>query len=431
MDDMTALSESAPNIIDDLDGVGLLKQGKATLHMNKAKKALKYSITTTKRLLTEHKKTNSETVDTTPAPSSDNNHNTSEDLPISTTKTIDDTATLDIYKKFDFVPGDRVLFFDDFSEDFVGDFPSKWNTNGSGEVAKLSGSQTGNWFELTPGHAIFFLPMMAHPLPEEYTIEFDLMAHNLTSKTSSVSRLYIILSDNNGFHNGEHFSRVSIPFGQYRAMNIEMDNNNNGAARINSSINSDIRTLINGAAHVSIAVNKNRYRLWINEKKYLDIPQFIYMPEVIKHLKLGYYNDNEGAEQVFIKNVKIAEGGVDLRRTLMKTGKVSTDGILFNSGSATIQPQSYGIIRQISQVLQQDESIQLDIIGHTDADGDASNNLQLSKDRAEAVKEALVSIYAISADRLDTEGKGETSPVGNNNTTEGKAKNRRVEFIKR
>ena len=114
----------------------------------------------------------------------------------------------------------------------------------------------------------------------------------------------------------------------------------------------------------------------------------------------------------------------------MSEGRISTNGILFDSGSANIQPQSYGIIRQISQVLMQDESISLNIIGHTDSDGSDEGNLKLSKARAEAVKQALISIYKISGDRLETEGKGESEPVGDNNTSDGKAQNRRVEFVK-
>ena len=99
-------------------------------------------------------------------------------------------------------------------------------------------------------------------------------------------------------------------------------------------------------------------------------------------------------------------------------------------GSANIQPQSFGIIRQISQVLQQERSLSLKIVGHTDADGSDEANLTLSKKRADAVKQALVNIYKISGDRLETEGKGETAPVGDNSTPDGKAQNRRVEFVK-
>lgn len=114
----------------------------------------------------------------------------------------------------------------------------------------------------------------------------------------------------------------------------------------------------------------------------------------------------------------------------MSEGKISTNGILFDSGSANIQPQSLGIVRQISQVLMQDESIKLNIVGHTDSDGSDDSNLKLSKDRAQAVKDALVNIYNIAADRLTTEGKGETEPVADNGTADGKAQNRRVEFVK-
>jgi outer membrane protein OmpA-like peptidoglycan-associated protein len=170
--------------------------------------------------------------------------------------------------------------------------------------------------------------------------------------------------------------------------------------------------------------------MWINEKKYVDIPQFIFDPSKIGFLKFNLMGTKDGVERIFIQNLKIAEGGIDLRRTLINEGRVSTNGILFDSGSANIKPQSYGLIRQISQVLTQDESLRLNIIGHTDADGSDEGNMNLSKARAEAVKNALIEIYKIGASRLETEGKGESEPVGDNNTSDGKAQNRRVEFVK-
>jgi outer membrane protein OmpA-like peptidoglycan-associated protein len=89
-----------------------------------------------------------------------------------------------------------------------------------------------------------------------------------------------------------------------------------------------------------------------------------------------------------------------------------------------------GIIRQISQVLQQEGGMNLNIVGHTDSDGEATTNMKLSEARAEAVKNALVNIYNIDSGRLTTDGKGESEPVGDNGTVDGKAQNRRVEFIK-
>ena len=170
----------------------------------------------------------------------------------------------------------------------------------------------------------------------------------------------------------------------------------------------------------------------INESKIADLPQFVFKPELIDYLKLSVDGvDLETRnERVLIGNLKIAEGGVDLRRKLIAEGKISTNGILFDSGSANIKPGSMGIIRQIYQVLQQDTGITLKIVGHTDSDGNDDANLALSTLRADAVKNALIKVYGVQQNRLFTEGKGEYEPVADNASQEGKAKNRRVEFIK-
>src|SRR5690606_19869324 len=115
------------------------------------------------------------------------------------------------------------------------------------------------------------------------------------------------------------------------------------------------------------AVNKQRYRLWVNETKYLDIPRIVPMDKGVNTLRFRVANLKDNKERVFLGNLKVAEGGEDLRRTLITKGKVSTNGILFDSGSANIQPPSMGVILQISQVLQQEKDLKLKIVGHTDA----------------------------------------------------------------
>ena len=334
----------------------------------------------------------------------------------------------EIYSKFDFVPGDKILFFDDFSKDFVGDFPSKWNTNGSGELVKINDS-SNKWLELISGSNTMYIPDITN-LPEEFTLEFDMLTKGLNQKTSSVSYFKVLVSDNNKFDKNINFGSVEIPFCQYIARGLLVATNINGKREIRNEIKVDIRKQITKQNHVSIAVNKQRFRLWINESKYVDIPRLLPENIQMKSIKLYLKGLDLNIENLYVSNFKIAEGGVDLRRKLMSEGKISTNGILFDSGSANIQPQSLGIVRQISQVLMQDDTIKLNIIGHTDADGASDVNLKLSKVRAAAVKDALVSIYKISGDRLSTEGKGESDPVGDNNTTEGKAQNRRVEFVK-
>jgi len=442
LEEMSSLSESAPDILNDLDGVGVLKQGKATLQINKAKKALKYSIKTAKELLLgqrerdkkdddqEKDSESSESEDSTPkSDDKANDIDSSEsDEPEGEIENVSDG--LEVYSKYDFVPGDKLIFYDDFANDFIGDFPAKWNTNGSGEVVTLN-KVTGRWFEFKQGYNTYFIPNLPRDLPENYTIEFDLVALGINKQTSSNADLEIRLESNNTFRTGDDFARIRMPFGQYSVFDFNVNNFINRESTINNSIQADIRKAVLNKPHISIAVNKERFRLWVNEKKIIDIPKLIGANTTIKALK--FHMDGfkkEGKERLFISNLKVAEGGEDLRRKLMNDGKVSTNGILFDSGSSKIQPRSLGIVRQISQVLMQDESIKLNIIGHTDADGPDDTNLKLSKDRAAAVKDALVNIYNIPAERLTTDGKGEREPVGDNKTTDGKAQNRRVEFVK-
>ena len=336
---------------------------------------------------------------------------------------------MQVYSKFDYVPGDKVLFFDDFASDFIGDFPSRWNTNGSGEVVTINNDQQ-KWLKLLQGYGILYIPDISD-LPEDYTIEFDLLTRGMDQQTSSNAGLTVQLDSEPGFRDGSQYVWTFIPFGQYGAFDIRVRNFAAGVGSdINSGIKADIRKAVLNKPHISIAVNGQRFRMWINENKFVDIPRFIPEGGKMTTLKFNLNGLKDGKEDLFITNLKVAEGGVDLRRELLSEGSVSTNGILFDSGSARIQPQSMGIIRQISQVLQQEPGLKLKIVGHTDADGDESSNMELSRKRAEAVRNSLISVYQIDAARLTSEGKGETDPVADNGSSDGKAQNRRVQFIK-
>src|SRR5690606_13744997 len=145
-----------------------------------------------------------------------------------------------------------------------------------------------------------------------------------------------------------------------------------------------------------------------------------------------FRNDGSGKDDqaFFISNLRVAVGAPDTRNKLITEGKFVTTGILFDVNSDKIKPESYGVLKEIANVLQENESVKVKIVGHTDSDGDDASNLALSKRRAESVKRTLVSKFGISESRMVIDGKGESEPVSPNNTPEGKANNRRVEFIK-
>lgn len=336
-----------------------------------------------------------------------------------------DPSTFTVNTKFDYVPGERLMVYDDYEKDAVGDFPSRWNTNGTGEVVTFGDSNT-KWFQMKSGSE--YIPDLPEELPEEYTIEFDLAARGIDQKTASSTVLEVILSDNNMFDKGSNRASVRIPFCQYHPIGFYVRNYVNRDQIIANNIDGDMRQQALNQPHVSIAVNKTRFRLWVNEKKYVDVPRLVPPGNTIKYLKFLPYYFKDGKEDIYIRNLKIAEGGLDLRSKLLSEGKVSTNGILFDVNSATIQPESYGVIRQIALAMQESE-IKLNIIGHTDSDGPDEQNLNLSQERAEAVKSTLVNDYGIDANRLTIAGKGETEPVAENSTPEGKAANRRVEFV--
>jgi len=146
--------------------------------------------------------------------------------------------------------------------------------------------------------------------------------------------------------------------------------------------------------------------------------------------KVGATNYKEDQYAIYLGNIKAATGLPDTRHKLIDEGKFSTTGILFDLNSATIQPSSYGVIKEIATALKENPSVKIKVTGHTSSDGDDKANLELSKKRAAAVKDLLVSEYGIDANNIETDGKGETQPIADNKTKEGKAQNRRVEFIK-
>jgi OmpA-OmpF porin, OOP family len=112
------------------------------------------------------------------------------------------------------------------------------------------------------------------------------------------------------------------------------------------------------------------------------------------------------------------------------TGHVPVYGILFDSGKSEIKPESDSALEQIAKLLKDNAALKLYVVGHTDNIGTIDANMKLSKDRADAVLNALVTKYGIEAARLRSFGVASLSPVASNDNEEGRQKNRRVELVK-
>ena len=177
--------------------------------------------------------------------------------------------------------------------------------------------------------------------------------------------------------------------------------------------------------HMAISFNTRALKVYFGEKRAMNIPNLRAEP---LGLTITGSQCHKG-KQALIKNIRIAQGGKKLYDRIMSDGKFITSGILFDVNKATIKPESMGIINQIIKMMKAHEDLRLSIEGHTDSDGDKAQNKTLSEKRAAAVKDILVE-RGITSSRFKTKGYGEDKPLDSNSTPEGKANNRRVEFIK-
>ena len=344
------------------------------------------------------------------------------------------------YSKFDFVPGERILYTEDFAQDVVGELPVNWNSGGKGEVMTIDG-QKGKWLRVYQNNT--YLSGNKKTFGENFTVEFDMIYYFEPKKPG-----YVLPDISFGlFASGDEDNSDNMFLKEqylHNATEITVSTYGQGRARVVSSKNrstsysSDLITLndyqknFNKVLHYSIQVQKQRLRMWINEAKVFDIPRAVNLGDTLNQIFFSMEGSNYQDDEigVFVNNIKIATGLPDTRHKLIEEGKFSTTGILFDAQSAVIKPESYGVVKEIASVLKDNASVNIKIIGHTSSDGEDAANLELSKQRSAAVKDLLIKEYGIDEARLKTEGKGETQPVGDNKTKEGKMQNRRVEFVK-
>ncbi len=349
-------------------------------------------------------------------------------------------GTLKSYSKFDFVPGDKVISVEDFMQDAVGDFPAKWNTNSSGEIVTVEG-QKGHWLMLQKKGR--FIPEFVNNLPENFTMQFDIACNENFDFYSESLALFFLTGENSN----KAFEYSFIPMEKRSGVKISLDptnaGNNGGICHIQTFdngqqvINNDIDTKTFHArtgktsVNVSIWRQKNRVRVYLNEEKIFDLPRAFAADKKYSTVMFELWgNMAKAKDRYLISNLKLAVGTPDTRSKLITEGKFVTTGILFDVNSDRIKPESYGVLKDIANVLTENADVRVKVIGHTDSDGDDKSNMELSKRRAEAVKNSLSKEFGIDAERLETDGKGESQPADKNQTTVGKANNRRVEFVK-
>lgn len=181
---------------------------------------------------------------------------------------------------------------------------------------------------------------------------------------------------------------------------------------------------IPGWRHIAVSFNKRALKVYLDDARIINVPNVGFNP-----MGLTFLFDARNQKKGYIKNIKIAKGAVPLYDRLLTDGKFVTTGIKFDVNKSTIKPESMGTINHVLKMMQEHPELRFSVEGHTDSDGNEDVNLSLSVARANTVMKKLIEL-GIDQSRLSYKGYGETAPATSNDTPEGKAQNRRVEFVK-
>jgi OOP family OmpA-OmpF porin len=322
-----------------------------------------------------------------------------------------------LWSKYDFVAGDKIIFEDNLIGEESGEFPSRWDLrSGGAEIASLGGETVIHFIN----NNSIIIPLMDKKdfLPEVFTIEFDVFFEKDGATRTDIYKIRFYEGRGNSAKiNGKNVYPINIKWNEVKM------------GEFGGKTESHVKEKKNWQPkwkHIAIAFNKRSLKLYMNEERMLNIPNLGFKP---KMLTIGADFDDRFIKMSAIKNIRVNEGGKKLYDRILAEGKFVTRGILFDVNKSTIKGESMGTINEIVQMMKDHPELKFRVEGHTDSDGGEHFNQKLSEERAAAVKSALIE-HGINASRLDIKGCGESNPVSDNTTPEGKANNRRVEFIK-
>lgn len=325
------------------------------------------------------------------------------------------TKTLEsAYAKSDFVPGDEIMFEDDLVGEQMGEFPSKWDLlEGNAEIASVNGKTVINLTDISTE----IMPLMKNQknyLTEAFTLEFDFLGG---SDEKSIYCDYIIHLKN---IEGEDVATINLngtasgwAYTSWITASGEQRENRSAAPAKEEEWN-----------HVALSFNKRALKVYLNGNRIVNIPNCA-RPQYFT-LQRSIWEDHRN----LMTNVRLCKGAVPLYNRLITDGKIITYAITFDIGKANIKPESMTEINRIAQLMKDNGDLKFEVQGHTDNTGTVAGNQKLSEQRAQAIVNKLVEM-GIAANRLSAKGMGQSAPLADNSTDEGRAKNRRVEFVKK
>ena len=315
------------------------------------------------------------------------------------------------FVNFDFVPGERVLFADDFSKDNVGDFPKRLEfVKGNMEVAEWKGAR---WLRATTDGQ-FEIPLPEN-LPDRFTVEFEHVG--VASSWPFVTLTFAGKRDDRA---GDH-----VVFKTWDG-NSETSGGGIMGGDGTERAKGQVKDAQNKPFTARIMVDGRYAKVYMGGTRVANVPN----ATLGRANKIFIMFDASTDSPAYFRNFRVAAGGRKLYDAIAEKGRVATQGIYFDTGSDRIRPESAPTLKEIGDMLKEHSDLKITIEGHTDNVGAAASNQALSEKRAASVRQFLIDTYLVDGARLTAKGLGSTKPVGSNDTPEGRQNNRRVELVK-
>ncbi|MEM0962203.1 MAG: OmpA family protein [Bacteroidota bacterium] len=324
------------------------------------------------------------------------------------------TSIANANANYDFTPGERALFSEDFANDRVGDFPrSLYFLSGTGEVVDFQGQRF-----LRYSRSGGFQIQLSQTLPGRFTIEFDAQVGG-----GGAIQVYTAPPSNPG--------NDTRPFADYEENKLVLGGMGGYSE---SGLYEGWRTVISGERLADLGTGVVRVEVTVDDgyvKMYADGDRIANVPraDLGRHDAVTFLVGARDDRLVYIGNIRIAAGGNDLYGALSSEGRVVAEGLTFDTASATLRPESFAVVQEIASMMQANPGLRVRVEGHTDNTGNAAANQRLSEQRANAVRTMLVGL-GVAEGRLEAVGRGPSQPVASNDTEAGRQQNRRVELVR-
>ena len=304
----------------------------------------------------------------------------------------------------DFIPGERTIFFDDFSDIGADDIPALWPVHEGKLVLRTLKDGVPPERYATENVMLTSPPMT---VPANFTFELEWTGGGVMEWNFRNGKTIVLTAVVHADTDGKFAS----------AQLLGADGEALGSGKISADTSKPIE--------FELRAQQRKMGAYLNGQKVIDVNEF-------QFAAINHFDDLEAKfRDVSIHKVRVAETAPDFVSAINASGKFVTHGIEFDADSDGLKPESAAVLKQIAAALVKDPQLKLEIDVHTDSSGDSDHNLKLSQLRAQAVQSVLVTQFGIAAARLTATGFGATKPIGSNATPEDRAENRRVEFVRR